>query len=212
MANQESISLDDIPIELPPYFVQLLDAMKGDRRTLMKDKAFEDAAQLRMFMATTQMVRVEDAVKALAAAMMDIHANTAANAQELQNLHRFTREELNRLGADLEDDGYLPGVSPDLLDDFQQAFFALGSLLQKKLPKDQETQQAFNLCAKFLAEMTKELMYGRSEERADDEGDEGDGVEEADETEGADEAPESGAQPEGDPAAEAKDEGDESDG
>jgi hypothetical protein len=139
----------------------------------MREKAFADPAQLRAFIGTYVYPRLIEAVKMLGAATYDTYSLAVSNANGLQRLHAFTVQELQNVGADLDSDSELPGVSPEVMDDFQQAFYALGVVLKDKLPGDKETQDAYNRCAELLGEMVGELM-GDYEDDGRDDGDEGD--------------------------------------
>ena len=49
MTEQETVSLDDVPVELPPALEQFIGALKSDRKKLLKGKAFADGSQLQAF-------------------------------------------------------------------------------------------------------------------------------------------------------------------
>lgn len=156
--RSEQVSMDEMVIELPPLMQRFVEQMKGDRKHLMKDKAFEDPKQLRVFVGTYVYPRMINLFEMLAAATMDTYGLAVSNASQVQRLHAFTVDELQRVGSDIDDEAPLPGVSTDVMDDFQQSFYALGVVLREKLPNDKSAEDAFNKCAGFIGEMTAELM------------------------------------------------------
>jgi hypothetical protein len=176
MANEEE------EFELPPAFQQFQQQLKEDRRKLMRDKAYgASPEQLRAFVGTHMFQRLDEMMTLIGIALFDTYSLAVSSENQIQRMRAVYGGALTKLGADVADEtGDLPGVSPDLLDDLQQHFYALGTLLQKKLPEDKEVQAAFNKVAQDLAEVTAELMGGE-----DDDGDEGD---EKDEDEGANKA------------------------
>jgi hypothetical protein len=181
------MSEEDQAPRLPPQLARKFEELEKHRKKLLRDQAFARPEQLRMFVGTVLYPSITDLLENLAFGFMDAYGLAVSNANQLRRLHAWTADNLNQLGADLES-GHMPGVSTEILDDFQQAFFALGVLLQKKLPNDKETESAYNQCAKMLSEMVRELMGDDYYEDGDgdDEGDEGD-----DEEEGSEDADES---------------------
>lgn len=168
------MSEEDQAPRLPPQLARKFEELEKHRKKLLRDQAFARPEQLRMFVGTVLYPSITDLLENLAFGFMDAYGLAVSNANQLRRLHAWTADNLNRLGADLES-GHVPGVSTEVLDDFQQAFFALGVLLQKKLPNDKETESAYNLCAKMLSEMVRELMGDDYYEDGDeDEGDEDD--------------------------------------
>lgn len=172
--EDETVSLEDAPMELPPPIEHFLGKLKADRKKLMRDKAFLRPEQLRAFVGTYLYPRIIEAVEMLAAASFDTYSLAVSNANGLQRLHAFTVHQLQGVGADLDEDARLPGVSPEVMDDFQQAFFALGVVLKAKLPDDKDAQDAFNRCAGLLAEMVGELMGEYERDDDDDDRDDDD--------------------------------------
>ena len=171
MAEESAkVPMDEQQQALPPIFEQFLKNLKDDRKRLLKDDNFNHPHHLRSFVGQYLYPRVDEMFRMMAAAFMDSYGLAASNTNELRRLHYFTAQELNRLGADVDEGDGLPGVSPDVLNDFQQSFYALGTLLQEKYPEDQDAQAAFNNCAGFVSEMVAELMDGSTFE-TDDEGD-----------------------------------------
>lgn len=173
--QSEKVSLDDFQAErLPPALEQFLGKLKADKKKLMKDKAFKaDPDQQRRFLGLYLYPSLEGMFRMLAGLALEAYGLAASNTNELRRLHGFVVEELNDLGADLPDDMGVPGVSPAVLDQFQQAFYALGSLLQEKVPDDPELEQSFNKCAEALSEVVGELM-GSSRRYYDDDDDDRD--------------------------------------
>lgn len=189
--------------DLPPPFQAMLEQLKEDRKKLLRDKAFTDPVQLRGFMAQYMFARLHDIVQLMGLALYDTYGLSVSNANQLKRLHVMVNRELRKLGADVDEEAELPGAGTETLDDLQQSFYSLGTLLQKKLPEDTEVQEAYNRCAQALSDLTADLMGyepedDEGEDEADDEGeDEGD----EEESEASDEAqpskkPESSKKPE----------------
>jgi hypothetical protein len=179
--------------DLPPIFRKLIGDVRNDRKTLLRDKAYENPAQLRAFVAQYLYPRLIDVVKILGQASYDTYQLAQSTAIESTRFQKYVVREL-----DLDDDGGSGGVNPDILDDMQEAMYALGSVLQQKMPEDQEVMDAFNAVAGRMADAVGELM--------------GDGGSDRDEDEREDEAPseESDAdkEPDGEEPAKAADDGD----
>jgi hypothetical protein len=172
--GNESAALDHAEVELPPAMEHFLNELRGDRKKLLKDKAFNDPAQLRGFIGQFLFPRLMQLVEMLGGGMFDTYGLAVSNANQLQRMHTLMVEELQKLGADVERDDRLPGVSMEAIDEFQQAFYAVASLLQKKLPGDKDMEVAWNQCALLLSDMVEELMggsYADREDRAEDDDD-----------------------------------------
>jgi hypothetical protein len=165
---------DDDQMELPPAFLKFQEQLKTDRKALLRDKAFaQSPEQLRAFIAQFLFPRLNELVSLMGLALYDTYGLAVSSENQIQRMRAVYGKALKKLGADVEDEeGDLPGLSPEILDEFQQAFYALGSLLQKKLPEDKEMERAYNKCAEILGDMVAELM-----------GDEGEDDEESDEDE-----------------------------
>jgi hypothetical protein len=165
---------DDDQMELPPAFLKFQEQLKTDRKALLRDKAFaQSPEQLRAFIAQFLFPRLNELVSLMGLALYDTYGLAVSSEKQIQRMRAVYGKALKKLGADVEDEeGDLPGLSPEILDEFQQAFYALGSLLQKKLPEDKEMERAYNKCAEILGDMVAELM-----------GDEGEDDEESDEDE-----------------------------
>jgi len=179
---------DDDQMELPPAFLKFQEQLKTDRKALLRDKAFaQSPEQLRAFIAQFMFPRLNELVSLMGLALYDTYSLAVSSENQLQRMRAVYGKALKKLGADVEnEEGDLPGLSPEILDEFQQAFYALGSLLQKKLPEDKEMEQAYNKCAEILGDMVAELMgdEGEDEEENEEEDEEEDG-------EGDDEKPKS---------------------
>lgn len=174
MAEQQSekVNLEDAMPPLPPAFEQFLGQLKADRVKLMTEDAFKNPEQLRLFVATYLYPRQEKMFRFLAGVALDAYGLASSNTQQLRRMHAFMVGALNDMGAGL-DDADMPGVRPDVLDAFQEAFFGLGTLLEKRLPEDAEIQGAYNACAAALSEVIGDLMgdYDDGDDDYDDEDD-----------------------------------------
>lgn len=163
--------------KLPPQLQVKFDDLEKHRKRLLKDAAFLRPDQLRLHVGTTLYPAIVDIIQDLAYAFLDTYGLAVSNTNQIRRMHTWAVDEFNRLGADVGDSD-VPGVSTEVLNDFQQAFFSIGALLQKKLPEDKEMQDAYNRCAKIVAEMVRELMgddyYDEDDDDRDDEDDDRD--------------------------------------
>jgi len=170
----ERVSLDDMEIELPPAMEQLVTQLKTDRKTLLKDKAFQDPSQLRAFIAQYLYPRVVAMMEMLGGGLHDTYGLAVSNANQLRRMHSWTVNELQRVGSDVEEEDPLPGVSSEALEEFQQAFYALGVKFQEKLPDDEEMQNVWNTTARALEALVSEMLGHRSYDDDDDRDDDRD--------------------------------------
>jgi hypothetical protein len=185
--KSESVPMEQQEMVLPPVFEQFLSSLRADRKKLLKDKSFSDPNQLRSFVGQYLYPRFEEMFRTLAQAFMESYGLSASNANEMRRMYHFTVGELQRLGSDVDHSTRLPGVSPEVLNDFQQAFYGLGTLLQEKYPEDTEAEAAFNRCAELVSEMVAELMDGSDyddDEHDDDGHDDEEGEDKAEDDEG----------------------------
>lgn len=181
--ESENVPLDERPIQIPPAFEAFVGKLRGDKKKLMKDKAFGSSAeQLRGFIGTFTYPRFTEMVKLFASGVFEAYSLAASNTEQLRRLHAFVVEELDHLRGELDDiDSDRRGVNPAIMDEFQQAFFALGAQLKEKLPEDKDTEAAYNRCIELLGDVVNELLGSRRDYRdEDDEDDEGDGGDEGD--------------------------------
>jgi len=163
---------DDV-VQLPPAFLKFQGQLKADKKTLMRDKAYaQSPEQLRAFIGTHLFQRLDEFVQLMGLALYDTYGLAVSSENQIQRMRAVYGKALAKLGADVDgEEGDLPGVSPEVLDEFQQYFFALGSLLQKRLPDDKEVEAAFNKCAEALGDMVADLL-GEDEDDEDDDEDE----------------------------------------
>ncbi len=167
---------DDDDVQLPPAFLKFQGQLKADRKMLLRDKAYgQSAEQLRAFIGQFMFRRLDEFVQLMGLALYDTYGLAVSSENQIQRMRAVYGKALKKLGADVEDEeGELPGVSPEVLDEFQQHFYALGTLLQAKLPDDTETQAAFNKCAEVLGDMVAELLGEDDDEDDEDERDDDD--------------------------------------
>lgn len=163
-------------VQLPPAFMKFQAQLKADRKNLLRDKAYaQSPEQLRAFIAQFIFPRLDEFVALMGLALYDTYGLAVSSENQLQRMRAVYGKALKKLGADVEDeDGDLPGLSPEILDEFQQAFYAMGTLLQKKLPEDKEMEEAYNKCAEILGDMVAELMGEGDDEDDEDDEDEDD--------------------------------------
>jgi len=168
-------------VQLPPAFLKFQGQLKTDRKMLLREKAYaQSPEQLRAFIAQFLFPRLDEFVQLMGLALYDTYGLAVSSENQIQRMRAVYGKALAKLGADVDgEEGELPGVSPEVLDEFQQYFYALGSLLQKRLPEDKEVETAFNKCAEVLGDMVADLL-GEDEDE-DDEDDEDEEDEEDDE-------------------------------
>lgn len=193
----EEVSLSDFAIELPPPIEKFLSDLESDRKKLMKDQAYGRGEQLQLFIGTFLYPRLIEALRVLSTATFDVYGVSVTNSNNLHALRAYVRDRFRSLGIE-------EGAPREALDEFQHAFYALGSVLGKKLPNDKEAQAAYNKCAQILAAMVAEMTGGDDDYDDDDEGDDGsdDPVEGEGDDDGA-EADDAAADPHAAPSAKA---------
>lgn len=169
--ESELMQMEAQQMQLPPQLEKFLDELRADRKRLLKDQVFEDPKQLRQFVGQFLLPRIEDMFRTLAGLGLEAYGLAASNTTELRRLHAFTVGQLNDLGADLSN-VRPPGVSPDVLNAFNEAFYALGTLLSEKYPEDKDTEEAYNRCEQAVAVMVKQLMESGGLDYDDDYDDE----------------------------------------
>jgi hypothetical protein len=160
--------------QLPKPLAQFAAALRGDRKKLLKEPAWADPAQLRQFLGQYTLPRVEEMFRLLAGIALEAYNLAALNSQEIRRLHAFTVEELNELGANL-DDVEPPGVSQETLDLLHETFFSLGTLIQEKYSADKALVEAYQRASEALNRTVEELL---SDDDAPPEDGDGDGGEE----------------------------------
>jgi len=175
--DKGTVSLEDYQPELPPAFVQLRGRFAEARKTLLKDSAYAEPKQLRQFVAQFLFPLLADVVTMFGGAYTDIYTLAASNTVEMNRL----RQTLAAGGTVPSDASAAAGnVDLDDLNDLQKAFFALGSLAQKR--NDPELLEAYNACAMALSALVGRIMGNVTrDEGADD-------VEDEDEDSSPDEA------------------------
>lgn len=131
--------------ELPPAFQQAIGEIRQIRKTLLKDPAFADAAQLRQFIGQFVLPLMEANTKLFGTAFVDTYMLAAAGHEEIGRIHETLDDQDADRGVDLDD-----------LNDLQKAFFTLGSIIEKK--GDPETKAAFEVCAAALTEFVGQVM------------------------------------------------------
>jgi hypothetical protein len=182
--SSESVPLDEQqrPMQLPPAFETFVGRIRSDKKKLMKDKAFgQSADQLRGFIGTFIYPRITEQVKLFASAVFETYSLAASNAEGLRRLHSFVTEELEHIRNELDDmDSDRRGVNPAVMDEFQQAFYALGTILKEKLAEDEDAQAAYNRCGELLSEMVLDLMGSSGDDYPDDDEDDDEGDSEGD--------------------------------
>jgi hypothetical protein len=131
--------------ELPPAFVHAINEIRTIRKTLLKDPAFADAAQLRQFIGQFVLPLMEANTKLFGTAFVDTYLLAAAGHEEIGRIHETLDDQDADRGVDLDD-----------LNDLQKAFYVLGSIIEKK--NDPETKAAYDTCAAALTEFVGMVM------------------------------------------------------
>lgn len=158
------------PPELPPAFIQLIKQVREARKTLLKDPAYLQAAQLRQFLAQYVLPLFEQSTKLFGSAFVDTYMLAAADHEEIARINETLDERDGGIDVDLDD-----------LNDLQKAFYALGSVVEAK--NDPETKAAYDACATSLTEFIGIVMedarangaYHREDGDEEDDGDRPDG-------------------------------------
>lgn len=166
--QSEHIALDEIDVELPPAIEKALTQLKKSRRHLLRTKEYgETVKQLQAFIGQYTYPELSQLTQLFGAMFMDAYSVAVSNANQLQRMQTFMVREFQKLGADIDEDAPLPGVSSEVIDEFQQAFYAVGAKLSEKLPEDSEMQEVWNRCAGLLSEVVRDLM-GMADDSDDD--------------------------------------------
>ena len=184
MSDNEQTTVEMPP--LSPPLMEFLEQMKADRKKLLKDKAFTDPAQLRGFIGQFLYPRLFEMFEMVAGAGQDTYGLAYSNMTQTRRLRAFVVEELQRLGSDVRADDVLPSIDTEALDQFQQGFYALGTLLMKKLPADREMETAWNTCVTLLDDLVDGLLDGGAYDGDDEEGEDDDKVDVEGDVEGDD--------------------------
>lgn len=188
MSDRSEVVNED-RMELPPAFAKFVEQLKTDRKMLMREKAYEKPEQIRAFLGQYLFARLTQMIELMGFAIYDVYGLAVSNANQQQRMRAYLNKQLRKLGASVSDDEdeELPGVGPEILDDLQQAFYGLGTLLEKKLPDDKEVQEAYNRCAAVMSQIVAELI-GQGDDPDEDEDEESEEEKKPDDTEGAEEA------------------------
>lgn len=162
----------DPNVELPPPIQQLITSVKADRKKLLKDKAFEDPAQLRQFLGQFLLPRMIELIEIMGEGLVDNYNIGLGNASTIQRLHAWSKRHFEELDLDVDDE--LPGVDTELLSAIGQALHQLGAVLNAKLPDDQDAGAAFNQVVALFTRLSAQLMGDDDEDDEDDDEQDGD--------------------------------------
>lgn len=177
MSEGELVDGEEMEIELPPQLERLIEQMNDDRKRLLKTAAYgKDPNQLRQFMAQFLIPRMTALVELLGVATYDVYQLSSSNARQLHKLHRWTAKGLREAGVEVNDNDLLKeGVGDDIIEQFSGAVYALGTMLQQKLPDDAEVQTAYNKVADSFAQLLAELQGEQGFDEDEDEDEDGAG-------------------------------------
>jgi len=192
------VSENDVRPELAPGIQRFRDGLENERKKLLRDKSgnrptFSDPEQLRQFIAQYLYPQMIGMVEMFGLAFQDVYSTAMSNANDMIRFRKWAVRNFQAAGVDVSDEG--GGVSAQTLNDLMQEFYALGTLLEKRLPGDDEVGAQWNVVAERLSRLYGELQgaasAGDDDDEDEDEGDDG----EADEPT-SDEPPPAAAEPE----------------
>ena len=160
------------PAELAPGIQRFRAGLEESRKRLLKDKSggrptFSDPEQLRQFIAQYLYPEMIGMVEMFGMAFNDAYGTAMSNAREMMNLRRWAVRNFQAAGVDVSEQGM--GVSSATLNDLAQEFYALGSLLSRKLPEDAEVQAQYNAVAGKLSQLFGELQSAAAGDEDEDE-------------------------------------------
>lgn len=167
----ERVQIDDMEPELPPQLEALIRDIDKDRKSLLRTAAYNKPEQLRQYIAQFVLPRIAQLIEIFGTALYDTYQLSASNARQIRKVHRWTTTHLRSLGAEVNDNDVIQDVASDSIEQFSEAFYALGTKLQEKLPEDKEMQEAYNRCATAFDTLLAELM-GEQDFPEDGDGDE----------------------------------------
>lgn len=167
----ERVQIDDMEPELPPQLEALIRDIDKDRKSLLRTAAYNKPEQLRQYLAQFVLPRIAQLIEIFGTALYDTYQLSASNARQIRKVHRWTATHLRSLGAEVNDNDVIQDVASDSIEQFSEAFYALGTKLQEKLPEDKEMQEAYNRCATAFDTLLAELM-GEQDFPEDGDGDE----------------------------------------
>lgn len=159
-------------VPLAPEFVNLLGKLKEDRQKLVRDKEFAKPEQLKAFLAQFLYPRLQDIVKLMGQGLFDIYSLAVSTEEQVLSMRQVYGGALAKLGTPVEGpNGELVVPGAEALEALEEDFFALGSLLQKKYPDDEELQAAFNRCSESIEDLAEDLMGTRDDDEKPADGD-----------------------------------------
>jgi hypothetical protein len=191
MSENEQHEMDASKVELPPGFQRFRSDLEAARRKLLKEKVpnsnrpvFADPEQLRQFIAQYMYPAMISMVETFGAAFVDMYGMNMSNSRDIVGLRRWASRNFRAAGLDVEDES--GGISITLLNELIQDHFALGSVIQKKLPGDEETMAIYNTVGAKLVELLGQAQ-AQDEEDDEEDDDEEDDEEDDDDDEEEDE-------------------------
>lgn len=192
------MSENDVRPELAPGIQRFRDGLESERKKLLRDKSgnrptFSDPEQLRQFIAQYLYPQMIGMVEMFGLAFQDVYSTAMSNANDMIRFRKWAVRNFQAAGVTVSDEG--GGVSAQTLNDVMQEFYALGTLLEKKLPGDAEVGAQWNVVAERISRLYGELQDASSVSEGEE--DEDEDAEDADDTEDADsEASSAPAEPE----------------
>ena len=160
-------------VPLAPEFVNLLSKLKEDRQKLVRDKEFAKPDQLKAFLAQFLYPRLQDIVTLMGQGLFDIYSLAVSTEEQVLRMRQVYGSALAKLGTPVEgSDGELVIPGAKALEALEEDFFALGSLLQKKYPNDEELQAAYNQCSESLEDLAEDLVGPQDDENEEPAADE----------------------------------------
>ena len=196
--DNDPIDPNEMEPELPPQLEQLLRDIDKDRKSLLRTAAYgKNPEQLRQYIAQFVLPRLGQLIEIFGTALFDTYQLSSSNARKTQRMHRWAADHFRALGREVNDNDILQDIGDDLIERFSEAFYAIGTKLQEKLPEDKEMEDTYNRCAVIFDELLRELQGEQLYEEEEDE-------EEEDEDEEDEPSEKKDGEPKGDDAGEPK--------
>jgi hypothetical protein len=170
---------DQEEVELHPDLIEMIEGLNKDRRTLLKDKTYQDPAQLRQWVAQFLVPRIVEFAEFFGMSYEDTFGFASSNVSEIRRLRKVMMTNFAKLGVKREDLIGAEGEEQEMANDLQESFHSLITLLDKKMPDDPEVQKALDTVDEAIERVVEALAPSYSDEPDaddDDESKDGDGA------------------------------------
>jgi hypothetical protein len=167
---------DQEEVELHPDLIEMIEGLNKDRRTLLKDKTYENPAQLRQWVAQFLVPRLVEFAEFFGMSYEDTFGFASSNVSEIRRLRKVMMTNFAKLGVKREDLVGADGEEQEMADALQESFHSLITLLDKKLPGDDpDVQKALDAVDEAIENVVEALAPSYSEESDSDDDDDDDG-------------------------------------